>query len=60
MKKSVLKIVALLMVAVVALTALASCGKKLSGEYYMGDKLTGNENGNSDLSQNGQRPSDQV
>ena len=38
MKKSVLKIVALLMVAVVALTALASCGKKLSGEYYMGDK----------------------
>ncbi len=38
MKKSVLKIVAVLMVAIMALTVLASCGKKLSGEYYMGDK----------------------
>jgi hypothetical protein len=37
-KKSVLRIVALLMVAIVACAALASCGKKLSGEYYMGDK----------------------
>ena len=33
MKKSVLKIVALLMIAIIACTALASCGKKLSGSY---------------------------
>lgn len=33
MKKSVLKVVALLMIAIVACTALVSCGKKLSGTY---------------------------
>ena len=33
MKKTVLKIVALMLVAVIACTALVSCGKKLSGEY---------------------------
>ena len=33
MKKSVLKIVALLMIAIIACTALASCGKTLSGKY---------------------------
>ena len=33
MKKSVLKIVALLMIAIIACTALASCSKKLSGSY---------------------------
>ena len=38
MKKTVLKIVAIVMIAVIACTVLASCGKKLSGEYYMGDK----------------------
>lgn len=38
MKKTVLKVVALMLVAVVACVALVSCGKKLSGEYYMGDK----------------------
>ena len=38
MKKTVIKIVAVLMIAIVACAALASCGKKLSGEYYLGDK----------------------
>ena len=38
MKNTVLKIVALMLVAVMACVTLASCGKKLSGEYYMGDK----------------------
>ena len=38
MKKSVLKIVAVVMIAIIACTVLASCGKKLSGEYYFGDK----------------------
>ena len=38
MKKTVLKVVALMLVAVIACAALASCGKKLSGDYYFGDK----------------------
>ena len=38
MKKTVIKIVAVLMIAIVACAALASCSKKLSGEYYLGDK----------------------
>ena len=33
MKKTVLKVVALMLVAVVFCTALVSCGKKLSGTY---------------------------
>ena len=33
MKKTVLKIVALMLVAVIACTALVSCGKTLSGTY---------------------------
>ena len=37
MKKSV-RIIALCVVAVMVCLALASCGKTLSGEYYMGDK----------------------
>lgn len=40
MKKTFLKAVALMLVAVVTCAALASCtGKKLSGDYYFGDKL---------------------
>ena len=38
MKKTFLKVVALMLVAAIACVALVSCGKKLSGEYYMGDK----------------------
>ena len=38
MKKTFLKVVALMLVAVIASLALVSCGKTLSGEYYMGDK----------------------
>ena len=38
MKKTVLRVVALMLVAVVACMALASCGKKISGDYYFGDK----------------------
>ena len=33
MKKTVLKVVALMLVAIVACTALVSCSKKLSGSY---------------------------
>ena len=33
MKKTVLKVVALMLVAVIACVALASCGKTLNGEY---------------------------
>ena len=36
--KKTLRIVALAMVAVMLCLCLASCGKTLSGEYYMGDK----------------------
>lgn len=38
MKKTVLKVVALMLVAVIACVAFVSCGKKLSGDYYFGDK----------------------
>ena len=38
MKKTFIKIVSLVLVAVIACTALVSCGKKLSGDYYFGDK----------------------
>ena len=37
MKKSI-RILAVAMVAVMLCLCLASCGKTLSGEYYMGDK----------------------
>ena len=36
--KKTLRIVALTMVAIMLCLCLASCGKTLSGEYYMGDK----------------------
>ena len=36
--KKTLRIVAIAMVAVILCLSLASCGKKLSGEYYFGDK----------------------
>ena len=39
MKKTV-RIVAIAIVAVMLCLCLASCGKTLSGEYYMGDKNT--------------------
>ena len=37
MKKSI-RILAVVMAALMLCLALAGCGKKLSGEYYMGDK----------------------
>ena len=37
MKKSI-RILAVAMIAVMLCLCLASCGKKLSGEYYLGDK----------------------
>ena len=37
MKKTV-RVVAVAMIALILVMALASCGKTLSGEYYLGDK----------------------
>ncbi|MBR2460637.1 MAG: hypothetical protein IKB34_05360 [Clostridia bacterium] len=38
MKKNIIKVVALVLLAATLCTVFAACGKKLSGEYYMGDK----------------------
>ena len=38
MKKNFVRVLALVLIAAALCTVFASCGKKLSGEYYMGDK----------------------